>query len=85
MANRSAKDTVKALEASGSQPSVSASETPKPQPQTEEQKADQQARVEKASEAIKAILVEHRCILTVPTLDISTGRVFPQIQLRAQP
>lgn len=52
---------------------------------TPEQEAEQQARVEKCSEAIKNLLKEHNCILTVPTLDISTGRMFPQIQLRAQP
>ncbi len=77
MANRSARETVKALESS--------QDTPTPQPQTKEQKAEQQARVEKCGEAIKALLAEHRCILTVPTIDISTGRVFPEIQLRAQP
>ncbi len=61
------------------------SEPIKPAPLTPEQEAEQTARVNKCSEGIKALLKEHRCILTVPTLDISTGRMFPQIQLRAQP
>ncbi len=56
----------------------------KPVPLTPEQEAEQTARVNKCSEGIRALLKEHRCILTVPTLDISTGRMFPQIQLRAQ-
>ncbi len=44
-----------------------------------------QARVNRANQAIREVLTKETCILMVPNLDISSGRVFPQIQVVAQP
>ena len=35
--------------------------------------------------AIRDVLKTHNCILTVPSIDISTGKILPTIQIRANP
>jgi hypothetical protein len=60
------------------QPEAAAKETVQ---ETDEQR---QERVDRANKAIREVLKAENCILTVPSLDISTGRVFAQIVLRAQ-
>lgn len=49
--------------------------------ETDEQREE---RVNRANQAIREILKKENCILMVPVLDISTGRVFPKIQVVAQ-
>ncbi len=60
-------------------PEVPAKETVQ---ETDEQR---QARVNRCNQAIREALKADNCILTVPSLDISSGRVFAQIILKAQP
>ncbi len=60
-------------------------EAPKPKPLTPEQEAEMAERVERAQAKIKTVLEEERCIITVPTLDISTGRIWPNVKLQAKP
>ncbi len=45
---------------------------------------ERKARVDRANQAIREILTAEHCVLTVPKLDISTGRVFAEIVLLAQ-
>lgn len=53
-------------------------------PNVSETDTDREGRVNRANQAIRDILKQENCILMVPSLDISTGRVFPQIQVIAQ-
>jgi hypothetical protein len=40
-------------------------------------------RENRAAKAIREILVQEHCTITVPVLDISSGRVFPKPQVMA--
>ncbi len=53
-----------------------------PTVETDEQK---EARLKTASEALTALLKEHRVSLNVSKLDISSGKIWPQIDLIALP
>ena len=48
--------------------------------ETNEQK---QARVEAANKALKALCEQYHVAFHVPTLDISSGKIWPTIQLLA--
>ncbi len=58
-----------------------------PAPESNVQETDEarQARVDRAGGAIRQVLQAESCVLTVPTLDISTGRVFARIEIFAGP
>lgn len=53
---------------------------PQPEKETEEQK---QARVAGANKALKALCEQYHVAFHVPQLDISSGKIWPIIQLMA--
>lgn len=57
-----------------------------PSPATETANEDeQQQRAALCNKELAELMLKHNCVLTVPTLDISTGRIWPRIQVFAKP
>jgi len=50
-----------------------------------EETPEMMERREVCGKAIREVLKTHNCILTVPSIDISTGRILPTIQIKAVP
>jgi len=48
-----------------------------------ETEAERDARIDRATLAIREILKKETCTIMVPTLDISSGRVFPKVEVVA--
>lgn len=44
-----------------------------------------QSRVKACNDAIREALQKYDCMLQVPKLDISTGRIFPIVQVTPKP